>query len=118
MIYLSKGVTSSIWVNLKESIPVGNTASVLLSIQNDISGEVKNLYPNDLQPDNPWSRYDIYVGEPESLPDVIDLEYGMYDITFKVDSTILKTGKIIVRDEKSWTKIDRPAKNIKVLRRE
>lgn len=117
MIYFTPGVTQSIWLSLRESVPVGATGSFKFTFTNDISGEVKEFYPTDLQPNNPWSKFEIKVDTPESLPGVIDLKSGMWEYKVEIDSTLLDTGKILVEETKTWTKIDRPAKNIKVLRR-
>jgi hypothetical protein len=115
MIYFTPGITQSIWMSLRES--VGATTSFKFTLTNDISGEVKDLYPQDLQPNNPWSRFEIKVDKPESLPNIVNLNPGMWSFKVEVASEIIETGKILVKENKNWTKIDRPAKNVKVLRR-
>jgi hypothetical protein len=117
MIYLTPGLTCSVWLSLRESEPVGNTASYKFTFTNDISGETKVFYPVDLQPDNKWSRFNIAVGTPESLPDRINMRPGMWAYQVEVGSTILETGKILVNEVKNWTTLDRPAKTAKVLKR-
>ena len=99
MNYLSKGVTYSILAPVKKNVFVGGTSSVLLTIKNNLSGEVKSFYPKNLRPGHFQERYDIYIGEPESLPDVIDLDYGEYDFIFSMDYTILNKTKVTVKDE-------------------
>jgi hypothetical protein len=117
MIYLTPGMTSSIWMSLRESVPVGNTASFKFTFTNDMSGEQKIFYPVDLQPTNKWSRFEIAVGTPESLPNRINMRNGMWDYQVEVSSTILETGKILVSEVKDWTVLDRPDKKTNVLKR-
>jgi hypothetical protein len=96
----------------------GSTASFLFTFTNDVSGEVKSFYPTDLQPSNKWSRFDIVVGVPENLliPKV-DMRPGMWSYVVTASTKVLETGKVLVEESKVWTTIDRPAKNIKVLKR-
>jgi hypothetical protein len=115
MIYFTPGITQSVWLSLRES--VGATQSFKWTLTNDISGKIKTFFPTDLQPNNPWSRFDIKVDKPEDLPNVIDLSNGMWSFKVEVGSEIIETGKILVEESKSITKISRPAKNTKVLRR-
>jgi hypothetical protein len=115
MIYFTTGATSSVWLSLRES--VGATSSFKWTVTNDISGKTKTFYPVDLQPNNPWSRFEINVNTPENLPNVIDLSPGMWSFNIEVNSEIIETGKILVEESKNWTKVSRPAKNTKVLRR-
>jgi hypothetical protein len=117
MEYFTPGLTSSIWLSLRESEPVGNTASYKFTFTNDMSGETKVFYPVDLQPTNKWSRFNIAVGTPESLPDRINMRPGMWSFQVEVGTTVLETGKILVNESKSWTALDRPAKTAKVLKR-
>jgi len=118
MIYLTPGTTASVWLSLRESVPVGNTSSFLFTMTNDISGEVKSFYPTDLQPDNKWSRFNILVSKPESLAhSIIDMRPGMWSFKVEAGSALLETGKVLVEESKVWTTIDRPSKNIKVLKR-
>lgn len=115
MIYFTPGITSSVWLSLRES--VGATQSFKWTLTNDISGKVKTFFPVDYQPLNPWSRFEIKVDTPEDLPDVIDLSPGMWSLKVEADSKTIETGKILVEEDKTWTKVNRPAKNTKVLRR-
>jgi hypothetical protein len=115
MIYFTPGITQSVWLSLRES--AGATTSFKWTMTNDISGDVKVLYPVDLQPNNPWSRFEIKVDKPEALPNVINLSAGMWSFKIEVGSNVIETGKILVEEGKNWTKVSRPAKNVKVLRR-
>ena len=117
MIYLTPGVTQSVWLSLRETMPYGSTASFKFTLTNDITGNVKTFYPTDLQPTNKWSKFNFYVGTPESLPTTIDLSQGMWSMRIEADGTLLETGKVIVEESKSWTTLTRPAKNTPVLRR-
>jgi hypothetical protein len=118
MINLTPGVTSSIWMSLRESMPYGSTASFKFTFTNDISGNVKTFYPTDLQPTNKWSRFNISVGTPENLSiSKLNLSPGMWSYIVEADTTTLETGKVIVEETKIWTTLDRPAKNTPVLRR-
>ena len=117
MIYLTSGITQSVWLSLRESVPVGSTGSFKFTFTNDISGEVKSFYPVDLQPTNKWSKFDLLVGTPESLPNKINMSAGMWSYKVEDGSTLLETGKVMVEEDKSWTTLARPAKNTKVLRR-
>ena len=117
MIYLTPGVTQSVWLSLRETMPYGSTASFQFTLTNDITGTVKTFYPSDLQPTNKWSRFNLLVGTPESLPNTIDLSAGMWSMKIEADGTLLETGKVIVEESKSWTTLARPAKNTPVLRR-
>ena len=118
MIYFTPGITQSVWLSLRESMDYGSTASFLFTATNDVSGEVKSFYPTDLQPNNKWSRFDIIVGVPENLliPKV-DMRPGMWSYVVTAGTTVLETGKALVEESKVWATIDRPAKNIKVLKR-
>lgn len=118
MIYFTPGTTASVWMSLRESMPYGSTASFKFTLTNDMSGDVKVFYPTDLQPTNKWSRFNIVVGTPENLNvPKLDLRAGMWSYKVEADSTILETGKVLVEESKTWTTLDRPAKNIKVLKR-
>ena len=117
-INLTPGVTASVWMSLRESVSYGSTASFKFTFTNDISGLNKVFYPTDLQPDNKWSRFDIVVGKPENLfTPVLDMSPGMWSYVVEAGSTILETGKVLVNETKTWTTLDRPAKNTPVLRR-
>lgn len=119
MIYFTPGITQSVWMSLRESIPYGSTASIKFTFTSDISGELKVFYPTDLQPENKWSRFDIIVGKPENLfTPKLDMRAGMWSYKVEAGTAILETGKIIVNETtKVWTTLDRPAKNTKVLKR-
>ncbi len=118
MINLTPGVTASIWMSLRESIPYGSTASFKFTFTNDISGSSKVFYPTDLQPDNKWSKFNIIVATPENLStSKLDMTPGMWSYIVSAGSTTLETGKVLVNETKTWTTLDRPAKNTPVLRR-
>lgn len=117
MIYLTPGVTQSIWMSLRESMSYGSTASFQFTLTNDITGATKSFTPTDLQPDNKWSRFDLIVGTPESLPDKIDLNEGMWSFIVEAGGTLLETGKIVVNETETWTTYHRPAKSTVVYRR-
>jgi len=118
MIYFTPGITQSVWLSLRESMSYGSTASFLFTFTNDVSGEVKSFYPTDLQPNNKWSKFEIVVGVPENLliPKV-DMRQGMWSYVVTAGTTVLETGKALIEESKVWATIDRPAKNIKVLKR-
>lgn len=115
MIYFTPGITQSVLLSLRETVSA--TQSFKFTLTNDISGKVKTFYPVDIQPTNPWSRFEIKVGTPESLPNVVDLSAGMWSFIVEADSKTIETGKVLVQEDESFTKINRPAKNTKVLRR-
>jgi hypothetical protein len=115
MIYFTPGITQSIWLSLRESVSA--TQSFKFTLTNDISGKTVSFYPVDLQPENYWSRFEINVDKPQSLPNVVDLSAGMWSLDVSYNSETIETGKILVQEAKDWNKINRPAKNIKVLRR-
>lgn len=118
MINLTPGVTSSIWLSLRESVPYGSTASFQMNLTNDITGATKSFFPQDLQPNNKWSRFEIIVGTPENLNiGKLDLRSGMWSYEVKAGSALLETGKVIVEEQKVWTTLERPAKNIPALKR-
>jgi hypothetical protein len=118
MIYLTPGITASVWLSLRESMPYGSTASFKFTLTNDMTGDVKVFYPTDLQPDNKWSRFNIIVATPENLSIAkLDLRQGMWSFKVEADTTVLETGKVLVEESKTWTTLDRPAKTIKVLKR-
>lgn len=118
MINLTPGVTASIWMSLRESMPYGSTASFKFTFTNDISGSSKVFYPTDLQPDNKWSKFNIIVATPENLSiSKLDMSPGMWSYTVEAGTTTLETGKVLVNETKTWTTLDRPAKNTPVLRR-
>lgn len=119
MIYLTPGSTSSVWLSLRESVPVGSTASFKFTLTNDMTGSVKTFYPTDLQPTNKWSSFSIGCGTPENLSGSVrlDLRPGMWSLVVEAGTASLETGKVIVKETKTWTVLDRPAKNTAVLKR-
>lgn len=117
MIYLTPGTTASIWMSLRESAPVGSTGSFKFTLTNDMSGSEVVFYPTDLQPDNKWSRFNFYVGTPQNLPQTLDLRPGMWSFKVEDSGHLLEWGKILIEETKNWTTLDRPAKNVKVLKR-
>lgn len=117
MIYLTPGITQSVWMSLRESAPVGSTGSFKFTLTNDMTGNQVQFYPVDLQPDNKWSRFNFYVGTPQNLPQTLNLRPGMWSFIVEDGSTTLETGKVLVNEQKVWTTYDRPAKNVVVLKR-
>lgn len=119
MINLTYGLTSSIWLSLREDMPVGSTASFQFIFTNDVTGVVKTFNPTDLQPDNKWSRFEIAVGAPENLNlPKLNISAGMWSYVIQAGSTILETGKVLVKETKNnWAVLDRPAKSNGALRR-
>jgi hypothetical protein len=118
MIYLTPGVTQSIWLSLRESAPVGSTGSFRFEFTNDISGQKKVFYPADLQPDNKWSRYEWNVGTPENLSSGrFDMRPGMWSYVITDGEVLLESDKILVEESKVWQTVDRPGKNINAVKR-
>lgn len=117
MIYLTPGSSASIWMSLRESAPISSTGSFQFTLTNDMSGEVVIFYPNDLQPNNKWSRFNLLVGKPQNLPHTIDLRPGMWSFKVEDSGHLLESGKVLVEESKVWTTLDRPTKNVKVLKR-
>lgn len=118
MIYLTPGLTESVWLSLRESVPYGSTASFKMTLTNDISGTIKSFFPTDLQPDNKWSRFNMNASKPENLlVGTIDMSAGMWSYIIEAGTTILETGKVVVEENKVWNTLERPAKNKVVLRR-
>lgn len=117
MIYLTPGITQSVWLSLRESAPVGSTSSFKFTLTNDMTGQQVQFYPQDLQPSNKWSRFNFYVGTPQNLPLVLDLRPGMWSFKVEDGSSTLETGKVLVNEQTNWTTMQRPAKNIVVLKR-
>ncbi len=118
MINLTPGITSSIWLSLRESITYGSTASFKMTLTNDITGATKSFYPTDLQPTNKWSKFEIIVGTPENLANSkLDLRAGMWSFIVEAGTTTLETGKVLVNETKVWTTLDRPAKSTPTLKR-
>lgn len=118
MINLTPGITSSVWLSLRESMAYGSTDPFVMTLTNDITGATKSFTPTDLQPTNKWSRFEIGVGTPESLATgKLDLRPGMWSFVIKAGTTTLETGKVVVQETKTWTTLDRPAKNVPTLKR-
>ena len=118
MIYFTPGITASLWMSLRESMPYGSTASFKFTFTNDMTGDSKVFYPTDLQPTYKWSRFNIVVGTPENLATPkLDMRSGMWSYKVEADTTTLETGKVLVEESKTWTTLERPDKNIKVLKR-
>jgi len=118
MINLIPGITSSVWMSLREDLPYGSTASFVMSLTNDVTGAQKSFTINDLQPDNKWSRFNLCAATPENLSTGrLNLVSGMWSYKVTADTAILETGKVIVEEAKTWAVLDRPAKNNGALRR-
>lgn len=118
LITLTPGLTTSVWMSLREDLPYGSTASFLFTVTNDVSGATKSFYPTDLQPNNKWSRFDISVGTPENLAiSKLNLVPGMWSYKVTAGGAQLETGKVVVKEQKNWTALERPAKNGGAIRR-
>lgn len=110
-IYLETGLTSSVWMSLRESAPIGYTGSWLFNITNDITGATKSFTPTDVQPQNKWSKFYLSVNQPENLAaGVLDLDEGMWSFGVNANSKLVESGKIIVKWNKNWQNISRPGK--------
>lgn len=118
MINLTPGITASIWMSLREDLPVGSTASFKFTFTNDITGTQKVFYPTDLQPNNKWSRFEIVVGTPENLlTPKLNMSPGMWSYIVEAGQATLETGKVLVQENKNWVALDRPAKSTGAIRR-
>ena len=115
MIYLTSGITQSVWLSLRET--AGATTSFTFNLTHDMSGATVSFTPIDKQPTNPWSRFELLVGPTQSLPDVLNLRAGMWSFTVTSGGSEIETGKILVEQDTNWTVIERADKNIKVLKR-
>jgi len=116
MIYLKPGETTRVWLSLKQYVG-DNVSGAVWVFVNDISGQKKTFTPVNLEPHNYYSVYDITVDTPEDLPSIIDIPVGMYSFSVEINNKSIFFGKVIVGDEKQYTKIERGEKNTKVLRR-
>jgi hypothetical protein len=118
LITLTPGLTTSVWISLREDLPYGSTASFLFTLTNDVSGATKSFYPTDLQPDNKWSEFEIGVGTPENLNiSKLNLVAGMWSYVVTAGQKQLETGKVVVTEQKNWSALDRPAKTSGAIRR-
>jgi hypothetical protein len=118
LITLTPGLTTSVWMSLREDLLYGSTASFLFTLTNDVSGATKSFYPTDLQPTNKWSKFDISVGTPENLnTPKLNLVAGMWSYVVSAGGTQLETGKVVVKEQKNWSALERPAKNGGAIRR-
>lgn len=114
MINLETG-TNSVWLSLRESLPVGITPSYFnFTFTNDMRGETYSVTSLDLTPDGKWSSFNISVG-----PSTNNLAPGMYSylVTASGSSVTLETGKAMMIENITRVTLDRPAKNTKVLKR-
>lgn len=118
LINLTPGVTSSVWISLREDSPIGSTSSFKFTFTNDVTGSKKVFFPTDLQPNNQWSRFEIAVGTPEnlSLPR-LNMPGGMWSYIIEDGTTLLETGKVVVQISKTFSALDRPAKTSGAIRR-
>ena len=117
MINLESG-TNSVWLSLRESLPVGITPSYFnFTLTNDMRGETYSFSSLDLTPDGKWSSFNIGVGATWST--LTDLPSGMYSylVTASGSSVSLETGKAMMIETITRVTLDRPAKNTKVLKR-
>lgn len=118
IINLTPGMTSSVWMSLREDSPIGSTSSFKFTFTNDMTGSNKVFYPTDLQPTNKWSRFEMSVGTPENLSTPkLNMSPGMWSYVVEDGQTTLETGKVIVQETKTWSALDRPAKTGGAIRR-
>lgn len=118
LITLTPGLTSSVWMSLREDLPYGSTASFLFTLTNDVSGATKSFSPTDLQPNNQWCEFRIGVGSPENLSiSKLNLVAGMWSYVVTAGQKQLETGKVVVKEQKNWSALDRPAKTSGAIRR-
>jgi hypothetical protein len=74
MINLESG-TNSIWLSLRENLPVGITPSYFnLTFTNDMRGETYSISLLDSTPNSKWSSFTLNVGQLGDL----DMTSGMY----------------------------------------
>jgi hypothetical protein len=108
-INLETGVTSSVWMSLKESVPIGYTGSYQFNLTNDITGATKSFTPTDQQPTNKWSIFYLSINQPENLAaGILDLADGMWSFDVIANSQKIESGKIMVKWSKNWQNIHRP----------
>jgi hypothetical protein len=115
MINLESG-TNSIWLSLRENLPVGITPSYFnLTFTNDMRGETYSIALLDTTPNSKWSVFSLNVGQLGDL----DMTSGMYSylVTASGSNTTLETGKAVVIETITRVTLDRPAKNTRVLKR-
>ena len=114
MIYLTPGITASIWMSLRESVTYGSTASFDFTFTNDITGATKSFTPTDLQPTNKWSRFEILVDTPESLPGTIDM-LECFDTGGQFKAEQLKWEKFpeVTYPEYQLKAVNKPVKGLK-----
>ncbi len=109
-INLESGVTSSVWMSLRESMATGYTGSFQFVLKNDITGATISFTPQDQQPDNKWSKFYLSINKPENLASgVLDLDEGMWSYNVLGAGQSIQTGKLIVKWSKNWQNISRPA---------
>lgn len=114
MINLETG-TNSVWLSLRESLPVGITPSYFnFTFTNDMRGETYSVSALDLTPSSKWSSFNISVGLTAS-----NLTPGMYSylVTASGSNISLETGKAMMIENITRVTLDRPSKNTKVLKR-
>ena len=117
MINLLPG-TNSVWMSLREDLPIGSTASFKFTFTNDITGLTKVIFPTDLQPQNKWSRFDIGLSQSENLNlSRLNLVGGMWSYVVQAGTASLEWGKVIVGDISDWQALGRGPKNNGAIRR-
>jgi hypothetical protein len=114
MIYLIHGLTASVWLSLRESMTASNVTQFDWRVINDISNRSLTFSATDLQPSNPWSRFELGLGTASGQ---LDLQKGMYSYSVSHQNNILDTGKILVESSVEFETINRPDRDTKILRR-
>lgn len=123
MINIEKGLTNSIYLSLKESLPYGSTSSSFkFTWTNDVRGEQVVFYPTDLSSTtNKLSKFDIGEGLPQSLTAScrVNLTPGQwsYSIIDTISGTELEFGKVAVIENKTWVVNVTAPKTVKTFKR-
>lgn len=120
MINLVAG-TNSLWLSCKETLPVGTTPSYYtFTFTNSMRGETVSFNTPDLDVTNKWGVFSVVLDTPQNLSaSTVDLTPGLYtyQITASGSTVILETGNLTVTEWAQRTVLERPAKNVRVLKR-
>lgn len=116
MINLETG-TNSVWLSLRESLPVGLTPSYFnITFTNDMRGETYSYTGLDLTPNGKWSSFNIIVGSATASLNLVPGQYS-YLVTASGSSVSLETGKAVLIENITQVVYARPAKETKALKR-
>jgi hypothetical protein len=117
-INFTPGVTQSVWMSLRELAPIGFTSSFQFTFTNDITGATKSFFPQDQQPTNKWSRFNLCVKAPENLANgQINMKSGMWSYIVSASGSQIQSGKVMVLDAMTWSAVERAPKNTGAIRR-